>query len=275
MVLLGTSRIKADISIDALHRALPGYAIVQLAINGFQSPIAVFRDLAGDHKFRGVIVCEFDTLFIDRSRADDNRAVVAFHPSSESAYWNTIARAYLQDKLTVLGSSFTLRACCACVLLSSLPRHPVYRTHFSRAAEWDFSASANENEFGRAQTANARNFFRKHSIPARSSSLVEDVASLNESVKLLRTHNSEVVFVGLPTTSDRWKLDEEVSPKAISWDRFAALTIASTMHFKDLAALRSFRCPDGLHLDSRTNAIFTAALCRELTARFPSLFSLQ
>ena len=69
-----------------------------------------------------------------------------------------------------------------------------------------------------------------------------------------------MVFVRFPTTDEHLAASEAVNPKAEFWDRFAAATRATTVHFLDYPELSRFDCPDTSHLDKRDAPAFTSAL---------------
>jgi len=58
--------------------------------------------------------------------------------------------------------------------------------------------------------------------------------------------------------------DTDSHRKELYWDRFAAVTLASTVHFQDVAELERIDPIDGAHFDYRDTAAFTAALAEVL-----------
>lgn len=110
VVLVGTSRMTSDVSLDALKACLPGHRVVQLGLNGTKSPIGVLQDLAADTSFVGLVICEIDTPLLEGIQWDAQRAYVHYRPTNASQYFNAIGRAWAEDHLVVLHPAHTLRS---------------------------------------------------------------------------------------------------------------------------------------------------------------------
>ena len=63
IVLLGSSRILADISTRELHERLPGYSVAWLGVPS-TSPVAALKDLARDSEFKGFVIVEWDAALL-------------------------------------------------------------------------------------------------------------------------------------------------------------------------------------------------------------------
>ena len=83
----------------------------------------------------------------------------------------------------------------------------------------------------------------------------------------IERRGGKVVFVRMPTSDEHWALDESKYPKALYWDRFAAVAEATAIHFLDVPGLAGFECPDTSHLDTRDSVAFTGRLVHELLDR--------
>jgi hypothetical protein len=88
--------------------------------------------------------------------------------------------------------------------------------------------------------------------------------SLAAQAAALRARGGKAYFVVLPKSGHIKAMDDQRYPRALFWDRFAALSQAPALHFEDVAGLRELKCPDGSHLDYRDRARFTAALVEAL-----------
>jgi hypothetical protein len=56
-------------------------------------------------------------------------------------------------------------------------------------------------------------------------------------------------------------------PSEWNWAALRANTIAKCIHFQDAESLRTFKCPDDVHLDARDAPLFTSALVDVFVSR--------
>jgi len=262
VVLLGSSRINADISLETMRRCLPGFRVVQLGVSGAFSPIGLLEDLRDDKKFNGLIVCELDAPLLDRRLWHGRDEYRYYRPSSHPAHFDALARAWLSASLIGGQSDFTLKGIAFRAFgLQAQPKHGRLSKTFDRQSLWRFSEAT--EALSQSETAEyARRYAMHHFL--RWEELSTDAADVETMVRSLQSRGGDVVFLRAPSTGARWQLEEQYHPRAENWNRFAASTSAITIHFADCPLMRSFSCPDESHLDYRDSAAFTRALVRQI-----------
>jgi hypothetical protein len=136
IVLAGTSRVSADISLATMRECLPDYRIVQLGIPGPASCIGLLKDLVDDAAFRGIVICELDTPLLQRSEWDAHRTFRTFRPPTLPSLFDVVTKAWLQDRVALLADRFTLNK----LLAAALTQHPASpypkdaQNHFPRGS---------------------------------------------------------------------------------------------------------------------------------------------
>jgi hypothetical protein len=94
--------------------------------------------------------------------------------------------------------------------------------------------------------------------------LEDRLQHLQALVARIEQRGGEVIFVRFPSTRRVLEIDEIRHPRAVFWDRFAALAGGRKLHFADYPELAAFELPDGVHLDVHDQPAFTRALGRLL-----------
>jgi hypothetical protein len=265
IVLVGASRIRLGIDTEVLRREMPGVCIVQLALNG-TSPYAVFRDLATDQRFSGVVIYDLMERYERPQLANDAQPWVDYyrnHRSPNSRIAMLLRNLYL-GRLVELSPQFDPKNLVReFVSEGSLPKPYFiqYRPDRSGIARpelmketYDLQHQANNYEIGLqevlAQTP-PEEWLRFH----------EEIERL---AAILRARGGETIFVRMPSSGKLWQLDEEYFPKARFWDRIAATTSARAIHFASLPEVGTWMLYDESHLDSTQAAKFTRALVQKL-----------
>jgi hypothetical protein len=264
VVLLGTSRIRSDISLDAMREQLPGYDVVQLGLSGPQSCVGILRDLAADVHFRGVVVCDLDTPLLERSHWSEHKEQRSYRPESPTSFAAAIGLAWLSGRTAVFRTDLCLRDIARCVFRVREPE--LFRDTFARETQWNF---ANVEDIGALQhriTEGFRKQYEQQRLP-NWETLQDDAAQIESTAELLRARGGHVIFVRLPSSGRRLALEEQYHPRASNWDCFAKLTRCQCIHFADLPEMESIKCPDGSHLDRRDAPRFTGALTKEMKRR--------
>jgi len=264
IVLLGTSRVLADFSIETLQANLPGYAVVQLGISGAASPVGILRSLLADPHFKGTVICELDTPLLTPSRRNDFRGYVNYRPTSPATHLDLLARAGMSDLLIVRQWEFTFRGFIERCLSDQPERdRAIARANFRRQVFYDFASATDIEAMRRNETAAFEVSYKFYHSPSWNS-LASEIRDLNLLVDRFRERGGRIVFLRAPSTGERWNLEERFHSKKESWDRFAALSSGLCLHFRDVASLSKFECPDDSHLDYRDAPAFTRALILEL-----------
>jgi hypothetical protein len=271
VALLGSSRMLAAFSTDVFRQRFPHCHVAQLAIQG-SSPVKALEDLTTDNGFHGTIICEFlepamAAACVDRYSYQEY--LDRFHRgASPISEFELSIQARLQD-----------RFCCFYPELSwnhqirnrielqrwQETRHVFMRYDRRQLVDYRLVNVAE----AKAETLLEMQTLLKESlreIPSPAEWL-HQVLTVEAAVKKLRTKGGRVVFVVLPATGTLWELEQRLFPKEKYWDRFAAATSATAIHFRDVPSLSATPCPDNFHLDFRDTDYFTDNLLDELVAK--------
>jgi hypothetical protein len=264
VVLLGTSRMQADVAVDVLERQL-GMPVVQLGVPGQKSPIGLLQDLAEDEQFDGIVLCSLYIPLLERSRWADCSSYRRWQPSGRLSYCESIFSLRLRSSLAILSPQLTLASLTGGISELCRSGHcfdpPLFRLQFDRSLEICRQPVAGGGD--REGEEGAIGQFRGVYVP-RFDKLAGEIDEVNRLVKRLRNRGGDVVFLHLPSSGNHDADEESAFSKAEYWDRFAARTTAHCLHFKDCDLLRGFSCPDGIHLSKADSRRFTEALVLEL-----------
>ncbi len=268
IVLAGTSRIRADISLRTMRECLPDYRIVQLGLNGADSCVGLLSDLALDEAFRGVVVCELDTPLLQRLRWEAHSSFFNYRPPSRLAHFEALADAWMGGYFVVRDFPFRLRAVLQRLVSPHIDEEPGRPCQtFRRESQYDFARVRDLNRFRRRDfDAHRRRYEQAEFRPWRDLA-GKDTLDVDALVRRVQKRGGRVVFLRAPSTGEHWQLEKRFHPKSENWDRFAQLTGGLCIHFQDLPDMRTFNCPDGSHLDVRDAPRFTRAFVRELIRR--------
>jgi hypothetical protein len=268
IVLLGTSRLKADISLAAIQAQFPRHKIVQLAVSGAASSLGVAKQLIESSNFHGMIICELDTPLLDPALWNGALDYQDYSPMSLSGYCETIGRDWLFGRFRCLDAdAASLRALCRRCLVDS--GKVVGRDHastFERETRMDFSKVLSAEALDLATTRSYERLYTAKPMP-NWEAISKGIAGVSALARELRSRNGCLIFLRAPSAGRRWQLEEQYHPKSTNWDRFAATTEAICIHFRDYDDLRKFDCPDGSHLDFRDAPAFTRAFARHITEK--------
>lgn len=263
LAVLGTSRMLLAFSPSGFRVALPGWGYAQLATQGSQ-PVAALRDLAFDPDFRGVALVDVSENGFDRSNWSSQEDVVSTYRRG----WRSIGQLVERALTTEVQSRLALLAGDGLRTLDSLVREgrwpqPRYTTTFADRTKFANYALTDVERRRAVQLARLEGGTEMANVDL----WLADALAQELHVALIQARGGEVVYVRMPTCDERWASDEARFPKAMFWDRFARLTRAHTIHFKDHALLAGFTCPDTSHIASKDGATFTRAVIELLRAR--------
>ena len=263
LVFLGASRMQQDIATDVLRRRLPGWAVVQLAVNG-RYPVATLVDLAEDEEFTGVVVMAASGLGLAPDRMDDQRTLLDHYHRrwSPSVKFDRQIRTAIETNLVLINPYTRYWRS----LMRSLESRPLPTPYYkvlqpdrSRPVHFD-EVDVEEKKEKRLRSAV---FYYELTPRLGPEGWLENVRRLEPAVAAIRERGGQVVFLRMPTSGRHWELDEEHYPRAEYWDRFAASTSAPAIHFRDVPGM-DVECPDTSHLGVAESKQFTEALASEL-----------
>jgi hypothetical protein len=113
-----------------------------------------------------------------------------------------------------------------------------------------------------AQSIWAQHFTLLRGMPAPvlQKSIDEQIRRASIAVAKLRKRNVEVIFVRTPSTGGYLALEDELFPRAKTWNVLLAKTGAPGIHFQDHPELQGFWLPEWSHLAAGDAVRFTRAL---------------
>ncbi len=267
VALLGTSRMLTNVSLETMRALLPGWTVVQLAVDG-KAPMAALIDLAEDPKFLGVIVCESPEHGFDSANRDDQQEFVMY-ARDRSTWDNAVNRAIataLQSRIVVISPQVGLRKVAETLATSRrLPVPQFVITGGDRSQRTDYSKT-------NIQSMRAFRIRRmQHSYEINPTlappEWLQQALQIEPAIHELQARGGKLAMVRFPTTGEYWQADEQHYPRAAYWDAWAARTAAVAIHFRDVPALDAFDLPDTSHVDVKDTAAFTRALVQTLRAR--------
>lgn len=257
MAILGASRILLAFSPQAFRETLPDWKYVQLAKQG-SFPLAALRDLALDPAFKGIALVDLQEGAFDTINAESQRPLVETYHRG----WRTIGQLVERVLETAVQSRVALLSGDGLRTLGSLIGEgtwptPFYTTTFADRTKYaDYSLTDVERRRGKQLDRIEAGGVGQ----ADPDAWLAPALGLELHVALIQSRGGDVVFVRMPTCDERWERDEMFYPKAQFWDRFARITRARTIHFKDYPALANVDCPDTSHIDSKDGPAFTRGL---------------
>lgn len=264
VAFLGASRMTLGYSAQAFAEAAPGLRGIQLSISDYL-PFEVFEDLAGDDEFRGVAVLDFiepevnDPLPIDGVPYVERARTLWRAPG---ALANRYLASHVQARLAVLAVGGR-RIVTSLAGKRRWPTPAWVAIDRERASHGDYSLATPAALQAKADRRNADLW------PALSADawLAALDRHLEPMIRRIRARGGDVVVVHMPVGGGLARKLDEQFPRQRYWDVFAARTSAHAIHFRDLPAMASLRCPDEMHLDQRAQPAFTRALVEAMRAR--------
>jgi len=290
LILVGGSRIQLDADLEVL-RAQTGLEPVQLAIDG-SSFLPVLEGLAADPAVRGTVIVDFsDHLLLPGAApgvANEWQARYAAHGRLRRLPDFDTIETWLGERVrTPLRSYADGSRPITALTTRLLPARatPQYLTTFpDRSRQADYSKVsmpafyyqrvlrnlgqevpvAPGMTYGELEGELRRRIAAIQPMRDSLAAYEEAGRRLAAQAAAIRARGGRVHFVVLPKSGLVRMIDDRRTPRAMFWDRFAALAGAPVLHFEDVPALSGLQCPDGSHLDFRQRAGFTRDLVRAL-----------
>ncbi len=285
LVLLGTSRMLFDIDLDVLERGL-GQRPVQLSIVG-SSPFPVLADLAADEGFRGTVLLDIVPLMYLAPAGPpveaSQKAVQRYHTWNHAQRWSHHLGKPLERSLAFINQEDLTLA----KLLERLPIPnraeaqiaPALPPYFysldaHRRARMTAEAATIGHPLQQRITAGWLSLF---AAPPPPSFIPPDAfqqmigqaleARFNqtaEHIERIRARGGKVVFLRLPVTGPLVDREEQLAPRAVTWDRLVRENAVPAIHFQDHPELSAFTCPEWSHLSADDSVEFTRRLVPHL-----------
>ena len=265
LLLLGASRIEFGIDMNVMRELLPRYLPVMLAVNAHY-PLATLRDLAEDENFRGVILCDVDSVGLLREYNEMQREYVQYFHRQWTPSWH-LHRALLnhwQAHALIADPAFNIVATARRWLdKTGEPFHNYVDFHTDRSGDLDFSrtdAEAIKHHFLDTLDGNLAG------MPKRSAEeWLADLAPVGVWAKRIEARGGRVIFFQSPVHGVQQTAIDRALPRVLYWDRFAS-TVSIALSGVDEPSLNAFPLPDDSHLDYHDKPAYTRALVDVLVA---------
>ncbi|HWO18167.1 MAG TPA: hypothetical protein VNO30_05305 [Kofleriaceae bacterium] len=264
VAFLGASRMALGYSAQAFAEAAPKLRGVQLSISDYL-PFEVFEDLADDASFRGVVVLDFMESEVADPLGTDGENYVA----RARALWRApgaLANRYLASHAQAHLAVLAVGGRRIVTTLAGSRRWPAalwVAIDRERGSHGDYSLAPPAALRSRSERRAAA--LRPPLSPEGWLAVLE--RQLEPQIQRIRARGGEVVVVHMPISGLLATKIDELYPRRLYWDAFAARTSARVIHFRDVPALAQLACPDDMHLDQRDQAAFTRVLVDVLRER--------
>lgn len=279
-VLIGSSRVLFDVQLPVWER-LAGERPIQLALEG-TSPLPFLEDLADDPAFTGRLLVGVTpgTFFGAAGRRSD--LVAYYHgqgPSQRSGHW--LSSRLLEPVFAFLDPDFAL---------ATVVRRQAWPARQGLSARMDvrklmMSGPGRNTTLWRkvevdpayrdlARRIWAQRFDRPSpaidTSEKRQGLIDEQIERAAAAVARLRTRGVPVVFVRPPSSGPYLASENELWPRARTWDRLLQRTGAPGIHFEDHPDLQGLELPEWSHLSAAGAERYTAALLPHVERAFES-----
>lgn len=290
LVLIGGSRIQLDLDLRVLGQAT-GLEPVQLAIDG-SSFIPVLAELAEDDRIKGTILVDYyDEVVNDLNRQDGAQANLsewARHRSRSGVPDFSVAEASLDGLVRRHMRSYADGASPFTSLVSRVLDAHATQQYLIMLPDRERRADYGKVDmpmfyYGRVlRNSGLPAPENAHSWPEFDTRVAAGIANLapvalpnfDQNAKVIaglvrriEARGGHVTFVVMPMSGLVRATNERKFPRSLYWDRFVHIVRSPSLNFADVPDLAAFTCPDGSHLDMRSQASFTEALVRALPRR--------
>lgn len=266
-VLVGSSRMQADIDLDVWVEVTGGARPAQLASAGGPA-LPYLEDLAADEGVTGLVVVDampFHTFDRGGPSGDLLPGFFAHYErfvSSPAVWAETYLRRWVSTAMvwrTPAASWSSLRQAQSNGTELLFPPRSYMRADRFRPIDWGPTVERVPwtAEEGHEDPEAIRAFVENFGKPADPNETAETIARLEAAARTIRNRGGEVVFVAFPSCGPRKREEQALYPREEYWDRLAAATSFRTIHSDDYPELRDWPCYDGSHLDQDDAAQFT------------------
>lgn len=286
IVLLGTSRMLFDLDLDVLEMAL-GSRPVQLALVG-SSPFPILADLAADESFRGTILLDLvPAMYLAPTGsppvAASEKALTRYRTWNYAQQWSHQLGVRLEDHVAFLRQEdLTLAKLLERVPVPNRadalvgPKFPdyFYSLDRDRRARMVPEAAIVGSPLQQRIVNTWLPLFTPPPPPSfiplekfqqmMGADLEARFARTKEHVARIQARGGKVVFLRLPVTGSLAEREEQLAPRAATWDRLVRENRVPSIHFAEHPELNAFECPEWSHLSAGDSVAFTRLLVPHL-----------
>ena len=285
LVLIGTSRMLFDVDLDLLEQGL-GQRPTQLAIVG-SSPFPILADLASDETFRGTVLLDVVPAMylapggplVEASEKALQRYRTWNHAQRWSHHLGTLLEgkvAFLKQEDLTLGKlleklPFPNRA--NAMVGPTMPPY-FYTLDADRRARMAPEAAVLGSPLQQRVAHGWMPLFSPPPPPSfipveqfqkmMGQAMEARFAETTKHIARIRERGGKVVFLRLPVTGPLVEREEQLAPRAATWDRLVKENGIPAIHFNEHPELRAFECPEWSHLSASDSVEFTRRLVPHL-----------
>ena len=267
VALLGASRIQYGLSPavfrDEAHVMGLDIDPIMLAINGHY-PLAALRDLADDERFVGVALIGIDSRGMDRKVWDMQAAQIRHyhHDWSPSRELHRRLLSRVQMFAIAARPDFALVTLARRYLDKQGPPYQEYVTfERDRSGGTDYRKS-DLPAIRNARVADLKKYYPMYTPPTPDAWL-DEMRKVVSWVQKINARGGKAVLYREPVSGEHLELDEANFPRALYWDKLAAIMPALMIDFRDYPDL-NIDTPDTSHIDIKDIDRHTRALVRLL-----------
>jgi hypothetical protein len=288
LVLLGTSRMLFDMDLDVLEAGL-GQRPRQLALVG-SSPYPILADLAADESFHGTVLLDIvPAMYLAPAGTPpmqaSEKALQRYRTWNHAQRWsheiavpleNSVAFTRQEDlTLTKLLERIPIPDRAGALISPKFPPY-FYTLDRDRRARMVPEAATVGHPL---QQQVAGVWLPLFSLPPpptfipletfqqmMGQALEKRFADTAKDVARIQARGGKVVFLRLPVTGPLAAREEQLAPRAVTWERLARENKVPAIHFADHAELNAFDCPEWSHLSAPDSVEFTRRLVPHLQA---------
>jgi len=286
IVLLGTSRMLFDIDLDVLEAGL-GRRPIQLALVG-SSPFPILADLAADENFRGTVLLDIvPAMYLAPTGsppvAASEKALTRYRNWNYAQTWSHRLGLRLESHVAFLRQEDL-------TLAKLIERLPIpNRAHAMVAPKFpDYFYSLDRDRRARMvpeaaiigsplQQSIVNTWLPLFTPPPPPSFIplekFQQVMGADfearfrltaQHIARLQARGGKVVFLRLPVTGPLAEREEQLAPRAVTWDRLVRENGVPAIHFAEHPELNAFECPEWSHLSAEDSVAFTRLLVPHL-----------
>jgi hypothetical protein len=285
LVLVGTSRMLFDIDLDMLEQGL-GKRPVQLAIAG-SSPFPVLADLAADENFRGTVILDIVApMYLAPAGPPmevSQKALQRRREWNHAQRWSHSLGKILENNIAFLKQEDLTLA----QLLNQLPipdranalvgpKLPpyFYTVDAHRRGRMVDEAAVVGTPLNKRVVDGWLPLFSMPPPPSfvppekfrqgMMMAMERRFRETAEHIATIQARGGKVIFLRLPVTGPLLEREEQLAPRAFSWDRLVRENGVPAIDFAQHADLRGFDCPEWSHLSASDSVEFTKRLVPHL-----------
>lgn len=296
LVLLGTSRMLFDMDLDVLEQGL-GQRPVQLAVVG-SSPYPILDDLAADETFRGTVLLDVvPAMYLAPPGSPpmeaSEKALRRFRTWNHAQQWSHALGVQLegriaftrQEDLTLgkLIERLPIPDRAGALVAPKMPPY-FYTLDRDRRARMAPEAAVVGSRLQQEVTGVWLPLFSLPPPPTfipieafgkmMGEAFEARFKDTARHIARIQARGGKVVFLRFPVTGPLAEREEQLAPRAATWDRLVRENGIPAIHFADHAELSAFECPEWSHLSADDSVEFTRRLVphlqRALRPRAPS-----